>query len=594
MRLLILTISIAYCSITYGQIYQEQTLSRGIDHIHYDSTMMGGGCVFFDSNKDGYDELYITGGRNRDHLYINNQNGTFSESGIASGFEMTDSIKTVGVISGDIDNDGFKDLFITTSEQHRNLLFHNNGDGTFTEIGLSAGITDTSWATAASFGDVNKDGLIDLYIGNYVDYWDTPFFLHILDGLHNKLYINNGNNTFTDVSVISNAGIKCPTLVTALTDYDFDHDLDILVGNDFGGPFSNNQLLRNNFPINEFTDISLSSGMDKEIQSMGIAIGDYDEDQDLDYYITNMFDNIFHVNNNNQTFDEVAYLNGTQDENVVSWGTFFFDYDNDTYLDLFSSSGQVMPPALAEANTLFINQQDGNFINQANALGIDDTLISRGAIYSDIDLDGDLDIFVANIVEDTTGSPRHSLYINNNNSGNNYFSLDLEGTESNFDALGARVRIVAGGRSFIREIDGGGATFLSQSTHTLHWGLGNISTIDSIIVHWPTGNVQIETGVAVNSHLTIVENDFTSLKENNLSSLKIFPNPSTGQININSSLKIDQIQVFSQDGRLVHSSTKKKSFIKNLNLEDLLDGIYFMDIRFTNGTQTTESISLMR
>jgi hypothetical protein len=555
-----------------------------INHVHLDSNLMGGGVACFDFNNDGYEDIYMTGGTNRDQLFENNQNGTFSEVGISAGLSITGSVKTVGVTTGDIDNDGDRDLFITTSENHNNLLFLNNGNSTFTDISISAGIIDSSWSTSASFGDFNRDGYLDIYVSNYVNYFDLPFYNFLISGTLNKLYLNNNNNTFSDVTMGTSAFNNGGALATSFTDFDNDNDVDILIGNDFGVLYGGNALLRNDYPASTFVDISNSSGIDQEINAMGIAVGDYDEDLDLDYYITNMMGNLLHTNNNDETFNEDAASLGVNAGNTVSWGTFFFDYDHDSYLDLFVASGGVMSVAPPQLNELFQKQQSGIFTSVGLIEGITDTCRSRGAAYGDLDNDGDLDLMVINTYFDTVLAKNASVYKNEMISINNWIKIDLVGTISNRDAFGSHIRVVANGRSWIREI-GGGSSYLSQNSSIAHFGLGSNLLIDSIIVSWPSGYTQIETNINSNQVVTIIEDDFTELHENdNNDGIVVYPNP------VNSILKcaipksrgVSLIELYTIQGEVIDSFIPNSGPEYVIDTKKFADGIYYLHIKCTN------------
>lgn len=572
-------------SFSLAQIYVEASQAMNIAHVHLDSNIMGGGVACFDFNNDGYEDIYMTGGTNRDQLFENNQNGSFSEVGISAGLSITGPAKTVGVTTGDIDNDGDRDLFVTTTEDHNNLLFLNNGNNTFTNISISAGIIDSSWSTSASFGDINKDGFLDIYVSNYVNYYSLPFYNFLISGILNKLYLNNGDNTFTDVTTSYNALNNGGALATAFTDFDNDNDMDILIGNDFGVLYGGNALLSNDYPAATCTDISSSSGMDQEINAMGIAIGDYDEDLDLDYYITNMMGNLLHTSNNNGTFNQDAIGAGVSAGNTVSWGTFFFDYDHDSYLDLFVASGGVMSVAPPQLNELFQNQQSGTFTSVGLAEGITDTCRSRGAAYSDLDNDGDLDLVVVNTDFDTLLAKNASVYRNDMVSINNWLKVDLTGTISNRDAFGSHIRVVANGRSWIREI-GGGSSYLSQNSSIAHFGLGTNLLIDSIIVIWPSGYAQIETNINANQVVSIVEDDFTELQNNeNMGGIIVYPNPANSIISfaIPNYLDVNLIELRTIQGEVIASFKPSSTSDMFINTKDLANGIYYLNFRCHEG-----------
>lgn len=376
----------------------------------------------------------------------------------------------------------------------------------------------------ASFGDFNRDGNLDIYCGNYAKYLTVPFYSTIFAGYQNNLYLNNGNNTFTNVTAAYSMINTGSTLATTFTDFDNDSDMDVIVANDFGALYGGNVLYSNDYPTVDYSNISVTSGISEQISSMGIAVGDFDEDLDLDYYITNMMENIHHINNSDGTFTEDAANANNEAATVVSWGTFYFDYDNDTYLDLFVASGGIMNLALPQSNVLFENEQNGTFTDVALAEGIEDTLRSRGAIFGDIDNDGDLDILVVNTEFDAPSGQNISIYKNNTDGAKNWIKIDLTGTLSNIDAFGAHVRITSNGKSWMREIDGG-SSYLSHCSAIAHFGLGNFTTVDSIIVTWPNGTVQVELNPAVNQLHAITEIDNTGLNEIEKWTITIYPNP---------------------------------------------------------------------
>ena len=315
---------------------------------------------------------------------------------------------------------------------------------------------------------------------------------------------NNGNRTFTDVSYLLGALNQGTALAVAFSDIDMDHDPDILVGNDFGYLYQPNRLFSNNFPELSFDEISQTATWDIEINSMGIAVGDYDEDGDFDYYVSDIGDNFLFDNSGDNTFTERAYEKGIDNSDGTSWGNAFFDYNNDSYLDLFVANGVFEIGPADEENRLY--KGSGGTFNEVSTLqGVASKFRGRGLAIGDYNNDGHLDMLVG-VVAYNPSALFHTLLYQNPGSDQNWLKVQLNGTTSNKDGYGSIVRAVFGSRSLIRELSGG-TSYLSHTSNTLHFGLGNISTIDSLIITWPNGEDQIFSNLAVNQTCLISENE---------------------------------------------------------------------------------------
>lgn len=249
-------------SSAFAQTFVEQAAAIGIDHTYKARDLTGGGAAFFDYDNDGDEDLYITGGYDKDNFYVNNGDGTFTKSLNDMGFNITQTFNTMAVTTGDIDNDGDRDIMVTTWEKFdgvnqpmgRNLLFLNDGNGSFTEIGEQAGIVHTAFSMAASFLDYDRDGYLDIYVMNHIE---SPAFTFdstgTIDGyahtcFHNFFYKNNGDLTFTEVAADMAVDNNGCTIAALGTDYDMDGDLDIYMANDFGGFIVPNTMYENNYP----------------------------------------------------------------------------------------------------------------------------------------------------------------------------------------------------------------------------------------------------------------------------------------------------------------------------------------------------------
>lgn len=489
----------------------------GIDHLHVDEFIMGGGAAFFDYDNDGDLDIYVTGGANYDKLYRNDGDETFTDVSIAAGLEATDTIATNGVCTGDIDNDGDRDIFVTTGVEDMNLLYENQGDGTFINIAEEAGIIEATWSTSVTMGDYNMDGFLDIYVMNYVEIFGfpgVPFYEQIEETKENFFYMNNGDNTFTQIAGLVNVNNSGAGLAVAFTDFDNDNDVDIYVANDFGGFYEPNAMLQNEYPLNEFTDVAELTGSDAGINAMGVAIGDYDNDLDFDYYISNMAANVFYENTDNE-FTDVTVETNTLCSDLVSWGDFFFDFDNNEKLDLFVANGGVLMQAeyLNEANTIFVAGEDDNiFTESQDYTGQVDSAISRGAIYGDFDEDGDLDIFVVNMSNDPSSTSKSYLLRNDNNNGLAWLQVETEGSSNNKDGFGTKVRVYYNGNSLIREVSGG-SSYQSQNSSILHFGLGETAIIDSMEVIWLGGYTQMIYSISPNQTIHIKEDNFYNFSQ---------------------------------------------------------------------------------
>ncbi|WP_298487878.1 FG-GAP-like repeat-containing protein [uncultured Maribacter sp.] len=488
-----------------SQVFKEISKDAGISSYCKDSRLMSGGTAFIDYNNDNYQDILLIGGENGTKLYKNNWDNSFTDVSNQSGL-IVSGITTMGVIVGDTDNDGDEDIFITTNENSANLLFINNGDGTFINFSKEAGINHVSWSTSASFGDYNLDGLLDIYVVNYVDFVKPPFDMNIKGGQKNFLYKNIGNNTFEEVAEqMGVADIGCG-LATTFTDCDNDGDLDIMVANDFGYKFFPNELYINEYPLLSFKKIGKEAKVDAHINAMGVAIGDYDKDLDLDYYITNMSKNPFYENIN----EAISYKDVSEDRELVSlegtsWGTVFFDYNNDTDLDLFVANGEIMKLTTQDQkNKLYKGIGGGFFKDISLEAAIDTPENCRGLSSGDIDNDGDLDILLGVVSKDHQTNANTLLYENQLQNENNFLAIKLEGTMSNKNGYGSRISLETDNETLIREVDGG-SSYLSTHSNIVHFGLGDSKLVKKIVVEWMGGKQDVFTNIPINVSLKIIE-----------------------------------------------------------------------------------------
>lgn len=595
--------------------FSDLSPTIGITHFHK-SNDMGGGVALFDYNQDSLLDIFYTGGQQRATLYKNNGNGTFSDVSIAAGLGFTDSVTAIMVTTGDIDNDGYREIFLGTEPEEPNYLLKNNGNGTFSDITSAAGITaDSAWAMSAMFGDYDRDGFLDLYIGNYVEDSDLRVdSVGVVDVRHtcsaNALFHNNGNGTFTDVTQTVMVGDTGCTLATTFTDYDSDGDADIYNANDFGQWLMPNVLYQNTLS-GSMTNVAPAANIDAGLFGMGIAIGDYDQDLDLDYYVTNIGRNVLHRNNGNGTFIDTTNAAGVGNQwyiqdslQATGWGTGFMDINNDSYLDLYVANGQInaIPQFMTsriDPDKLFLNNGDGTFSDISASLDIDSLATTRGFAYGDIDNDGDIDLFpVTSLVESGHDTLVVPILQNNLNNTNNWLQVGLEGTISNRDAYGTLLYIYVNGKAWVQEVNGGGS-HCSQHSTIAHFGLGSATIVDSLVIHWPNGLVEKETNITANQRLHLVEGVITNHQKINTPSLDwiVFPNPAHTQISVRYQTLIDnkysRLELINALGQITWQKEIKNNthlLQQNIAVSHLEAGIYFIRLHTAQQVKTQKII----
>ena len=619
-------------NILYAQLQFENISDiSGLDQAHTSVMYMGGGVAFFDYNNDGFDDIFLTGGTQSDRLYKNLGNLQFQDVTEHARLFTTNREHSMGVTVGDINNDGYKDLFVSYGVGETNRLYLNREGKRFEDITIPSGVENFDWSMGATFGDINLDGYIDLYVINWVRDFEavedsegsTVGFNH--KGYANNLYLNNGDNSFSEVSSeygVDNLGCG---LAVLFTDYNNDSYPDLYIANDFGEWVVPNTLLKNNYPAENFSDQSISAGLDAEIYGMGIAAGDYDRDGDIDYYTTNIGKNILFNNTGLESFEDATTVAGVSNElsndaNTTGWGTVFADVNNDGYEDLLVSNGYVptapfIGTASVDPNKLYLNQKDRTFIDVTDESSLGDTNISRGVATSDLDNDGDLDFLFTYLSTDIGGKSPHEnvlLYENKSENENNWVKFKLEGVLNGKDAYNTKIQLFIADEMQIRELYSS-SSHGSQNSSMVHFGLSDNNNIDSIKLIWPGGQTDTYRNLQSNQSYFIKEGDgqvsllgcmdvdsenynpnatvnfgckistVTGISESFNSAIMVYPNPVNQQLSIrlNNSFGSTKgsIEIYDTNGQLMDSSiivSFESDF--SYDVSNLRPGIYYLRI----------------
>jgi hypothetical protein len=525
-----------------GPQFLEAAASAGIQFRHNSGRAgkkwlpetMGSGVAFFDADADGWPDLLllnskdwtVRGRRSLSALYKNNKKGGFTNATAGSGLDV--EMYAMGVAVADYDNDGREDIYVTALEGDK--LFHNEGNFKFKDVTAASGIRNVGFGTSAAWLDYNKDGKADLFVANYVQWTREKDLYCSLDGatksyctpesykgMPSKLYKNLGGGKFVDASAetkVNDAASKALGVVTL--DYNGDGWPDLFVANDT----QPNKLYRNN-KNGTFTEEAVAAGVafgeDGVARgAMGVDAGDYDR-SGRPHLLVGNFSNqmlgLYHNEGKNLFVDEAPRSTiGRASLLSLAFGVFFFDYDNDGWLDILAANGhideeinRVQPKVtFAQAPFLFRNLgatgKRGAFEDASKKVGtaFQKALVARGAAYADIDRDGDLDVVLNN---------NHGAAVLYRNEGGNkasWVSFRLEGVTSNKSGLGAIVRLeMANGKQW-RSVTSG-ASYCSQSDLALHFGLGGEQSVKAVEVEWPSGKKQRFTNVAARKFYAVRE-----------------------------------------------------------------------------------------
>ncbi|UWZ83782.1 CRTAC1 family protein [Occallatibacter riparius] len=513
--------------------FEDATAKAGIDFVHsFGSRQLGSllegtgaGCVWFDYNNDGLPDLYVANGRPLDdsmhpyplkdkpnplphnHLFRNNGNGTFTDVTDKAG--LNPDMYSIAVAAADFDNDGFEDLLVTA--YGRAILYHNDGNGHFTDVTAKAGIKVDGWAIASTWLDYDKDGCLDLFVGRYVKFDPKYRAFYAADnypgpldyeGETNKLFHNNCDGTFTDVSEKSSiSAFVGRTMGVTAADYDGDGWDDIYVANDRTENF-----LFHNKHDGTFEEVANDTGTafgqnGESTSSMGPVFADFEQRGVFDLWVTDGHYNRYLRNAGKQGFEDAGASNGVSQTNAqyVSWGTGVYDYDNDGLLDILIFHGGLIH-LIPQEHTLFRGLGGAKFEDISRDAGsvLSVRTTARGACFADYDNDGKVDGFVVNL------GAKGTLIHNVSPSTGHWLAVTLKGAKSNRDGIGAKVEVFAGGKKWLAERVAG-TGYLSQDDGRMHFGLGAVAAVDKIVVHWPSGADQTVEKLATDHVITIEE-----------------------------------------------------------------------------------------
>ncbi len=471
---------------------------------------MSGGVGAGDFDGDGWVDLYAVGGEDQANVLLRNKgDGTFEEIASLAGIDLKN--KGSGPSFADINGDGLLDIFVGGVTDSKPALFINQGNETFLDVIADSGLSFPDNTFSATWGDYDKDQDLDLVITHWTN---TPHDFYAY------FWLNNGDMTFTDATVA--VGMAAPkgtfpargdrTFTPSFADINNDgwQDLLFVVDGGFTKVFLNQQ----DGTLNEVTDRNIIT----DNAGMGSAIGDYDNDGDLDWFVTAISfkdgvenfgsltpGNRFYQNQGDGTFLDKTDETGTR-HGYWGWAACFSDFNNDTFLDIFHVNGMLAngnttidPMFEHDPSRLFMSNGDGSFNEQALSAGIDDTSLGRGIVCFDYDKDGDQDIYVANY----NGAPK--LFCNQGN-GNNFINIRLKEESTNSQALGARIYLKTGDIEQMRELRAGN-NYVSQNPVEAHFGLGTADTISELRIVWPDGEESLILDAEINQFLLITRND---------------------------------------------------------------------------------------
>ncbi len=504
------------------QIGLDFVHSIGSEHLNNIIESSGGGASFLDFDQDGYIDLYLSNGtwiegftksekpekQTENKLFRNKGNGTFED--VTGKAHANDKAYSMGAAVGDYNNDGYPDIYVCN--YGANILYKNNGNGTFSNVTKKANVAGgNECSIGAVWFDYDNDGFLDIYVGNYLNFDPEYKYFYAPDGFPGPmaydsqadyLYRNNGDGTFEDVTQkMGITDIDGRAMGVGAADYDDDGFVDIYVANDHTLNY-----LWHNDGGQKFTDRGTMSGTafsqaGEATVSMSVDFADYNSVGLLDMFVSDDTYCSLYENLGNGVFSDRSYPSGIAMSagQFVGWTSSFVDYDNDGDVDIFKTNG-ALKHLYGQEDQLFDNSGDGKFKDISSELGsyFHKEYVGRGACLGDYDNDGDFDVYVANL------NNRGMFLRNNKGNLNNWLLINLTGTTSNRDGIGARIKLISGGKMQTTQKKSTSG-YLSHNDHKIHFGLGKNEMVEHIEIKWPSGKIQVIENTKANQILTIKE-----------------------------------------------------------------------------------------
>ena len=473
-QIFVIIITLLFTQPTFGQ-FAFQDVSDAVGTMEQGGQNIG--ISFCDFNKDNLEDFYVVCRTGPNHFYKNQGNGVFTE--IAADINLNFQGNSRTAVWGDLNNDGFEDVYVGNMNEP-DVLYVNNGDGTFTDITQESGINNDGRVFSANMTDVNQDGWLDIYVSN--------------SNSDNVLYLNNGASNPSFSNYTAEAGLidtrHCMGAV--FFDMDNDGDEDLYVTHDANIP---NTLYQND-GTGHFTEMGQAAGVAYRGFGMGVDAGDLDNDGLLDLYVTNLYANVLYINQGDGTFKNFTDISKVGDVGM-GWGASIFDFNNDGLKDIYVGNDSYFYPL---PNLLYENRGNYKFASMDTAAVASSMQGTYGVATGDLNNDGVQDLALANI-----GSKDNTQILKNELPAGYWIGFQLEGVESNYSAIGARIEIRDNrGDLHVDQVTAGNG-YAGQNSKRIHFGFGNVGAIQSVKIIWPSGLVQEIDGLDLGLYYSVIE-----------------------------------------------------------------------------------------